>query len=450
MPHSGSGTMVPAGGGGAPGAFNIAQPLPYTLLSLPRYARLLGINPVHFAGATTQIAFPITRNSCQDVWSRYSWQADDRVGHEDLAYAIRQAEKDIAQAIHYWPAPVWICEEIQQYPQFHRPDLVQVGMLDARGYNKGLTLDYGKVIAPGTRAVTLIGSPVVIYSDQDADGFNERATVSIATTATDACELKVYFHGTGGAQDWEIRPVRSKSISAGTFTATFDSWLFIDPDVLSAYPTTDGFSAVDITAVAHYVATVDVYQEYNDATDVSAWLYWEPTSQGSSGFPCSCCGGSGCTACTLTVQDGCIHVRDANAGIVAPAPATYDAATGTWGAVAPAVCRDPDYVKMWYRTGLLDNRALCTSGCDYLSDWWAMTIAMLATARLERPFCSCSNATALALKWQQDLQISGSDGVSYNVTEADLANPLGTRRGEILAWKRIAGLSGRRMAVALA
>mgnify|MGYP003705714271 CR=1 FL=1 len=63
---------------------------------------------------------------------------------------------------------------------------------------------------------------------------------------------------------------------------------------------------------------------------------------------------------------------------------------------------------------------------------------------------SGDDATALALKWQQYLQVSGSDGVSYNVTEADLSNPFGTRRGEVLAWKRIAGMVGKRMGVALA
>jgi len=427
----------------------MATELPYTLLSLPRYARILGINPVHFAGATSTIVFPVTRNSCQDVWCRYSWQADDRVGHEDLAFAIQQAEHDIAHALHYWPAPVWICEEVQPYPTFHRPDLVQYSMSDSRGYDKGLHTVYGKVIAPGTRVASYVGTANVVYSDPDGDGFNERATVSVPTTFGIACELKVYFAGYGGAQEWEIRPALTRNLVGGVFTATFDSWLFIDPDELSAYPTTNGFSAIDITTTTHYVVTAEVWCEFNDPTAVSAQLVWEPTRLNSA-FPCTACGGTGCVACTLTIQDGCIHVRDAGAGIVVPAAATYDATSGAWGAVSTAVCRDPDYVKLWYRAGEIDNRALCDSRCEYLSDWWAQTIAMLATARLERPFCSCANATALSQKWQQDLQVSGSDGVSYNVTESDLSNPFGTRRGESLAWKRVAGLAGRRMGVALA
>lgn len=453
MPHSGSGTMQPAGGGGAVGPFTIAQPLPYTLLSLPRYARIMGINPVHFACAATPTVFPVMRNACQDVWSRYSWQADDRVGHEDLAYAILQAEQDIAAALHYWPAPVWRCEEVHPYPTFHRPDAIQYGMLDARGYGKGIVrTDYGYVIAPGVRALEYIGTGVVAYSDQDADGFNERATVTIPTTytnAADVCQFRVYFASCGGAQEWEIRPARSRALVGGNFIGIFDSWLFIDPDEQSAYPTTAGYSAIDITTTTHYVASVELWREYNDPTDVSARLYWEPTSIGEA-FPCSVCGGTGCSACTLTTQDGCIHVRDAQAGIVVPAAATYDTASSGWGSAQLSVCRDPDYVKIWYRAGLIDNKAMCASWCDYLSDWWALTIAMLATARLERPFCSCASATALAEKWQQDLQVSGSDGVSYSVTDVDLSNPFGTRRGESLAWKRIAGLVGRRMGVALA
>lgn len=427
--------------------------LPYTLLSLPRYARIMGINPVHFAGATTPTVFPVMRNACQDVWSRFSWQADDRVGHEDLAYAIAQAEQDIAEAIHTWPAPVWICEEVHPYPTFHRPDVVQYGMLDARGYGKGLHTKYGNVIAPGRRLMEFIGTANVAYSDPDADGFSELATVSVPTTYTAAnsslCEFKVFYPNKGGLAAWEIRPKFLHTFTAGNFQALFDSWLFIDPDLLGAYPTTAGFSAIDITTTTHYVTTADVYRETNDATDVSAQLYWEPTSRGEA-FPCSVCGGTGCSACTLTIQDGCIHVRDAEAGIVVPAAATYDVASAAWGSTQLSVCRDPDYVKIWYRAGLLDNYAMCNSACDYLSNWWALTIAMLATARLERPFCSCASATALAEKWQQDLAVSGSDGVGYNVTEADLTNPFGTRRGEILAWKRVAGLAGRRMGVVLA
>jgi hypothetical protein len=48
-PISGSGTMTPITGG-VPGAGTDIQPFPYTLLSIYRYARIMGITPLHFAG----------------------------------------------------------------------------------------------------------------------------------------------------------------------------------------------------------------------------------------------------------------------------------------------------------------------------------------------------------------------------------------------------------------
>ena len=41
----GSGTMTPIGGGVAGTGLGIANPIPYTWLSLPRYAQILGVNP---------------------------------------------------------------------------------------------------------------------------------------------------------------------------------------------------------------------------------------------------------------------------------------------------------------------------------------------------------------------------------------------------------------------
>ena len=76
-----------------------------------------------------------------------------------------------------------------------------------------------------------------------------------------------------------------------------------------------------------------------------------------------------------------------------------------------------------------------------------MSIAQIATARLQKPLCSCSNVTALADEWRQDVAVSGPGGVM--MTEDILNNPFGTRRGEVLAWKRVSKLALRRGRVAV-
>lgn len=442
---AGTGTVTPIEPG-APTGLDVAQPLTYTLLSLPRYARLMGINPVHFQGATAIDIFPVAPNRNNDVWPRYSWQASDRVSHDDLAHAIANAERDIADLLGYWPAPMWIEQDVREFPRYYRRDLFRQGGLNVRGQRVGINARWGKIISPGQRAVTLIDTATVAggsldYTDEDADGFAETATVQLATTLTDPCEIKVYFSGTDGEQEWEIRPARSKAISEGIFTAVFDSWLFINPDAQSAFPTTAGFSAIDISTVVNYVVSVDVYREYTNTSATSATFYWEPTPTITSAL-CPSCGGTGCVACTLTTQDGCLHVRDANAGIVVPAPAAYS--DGAWGASCFTVSRDPDYAKMWYYAGALDNRWLRGSTCDPLPLKFAEAIAWMATARLERPFCAGTVATALSVKLQTDLAVTQGD-VSFFVGPADLSNPFGTRRGEVQTWRRMRGLTERRM-----
>lgn len=414
----------------------------HTLLSLDRYAAIMGVNPVHFQGAAGTSYWPVSPNRNNDVWPQYSWQANDRVSREDLARAIANAERDITDVIGYWPAPMWIEQEIREFPHYYRRDLFRVGGGNVRGARVGINAAWGKIISPGQRAVSLVAdSTAPVYSDEDGDGWAETATLSFATTLTDACELHAYFEDKAGAQEWEIRPARSKSISGGTATLVFDSWLFVDPDLQTLPPTTEGWSAIVVEDTSNYVTSVDVYREYTDTTDTSAVFYWEPTPE-RLGVLCPNCGGAGCQACTLTTQDGCLHIRDANAGIVVPQPATYS--DGEWGGTCYTVCRDPDYVKLYYRCGLTSDRWRRGIECDPLALHFAEAIAWMATARLERPFCAGTVATALYKELQIDTSFTGTDS-SYFINPIDQANPFGTRVGEIRAWRRIRGMPERRM-----
>ena len=170
-------------------------------------------------------------------------------------------------------------------------------------------------------------------------------------------------------------------------------------------------------------------------------FYWEPTpSESLIDGLCGFCGGAGCEACTLTTQDGCLHVRDANRGVVVPQPATYDEDTAAWVGDRFTKCRDPDFVKIWYYSGDLDQGYLAGHALDPLPQVWANAIAWLATARLERPFCSCGNVQALCQKWQNDLAAVSStqqQAQSYQNAPDVLTNPFGSRLGEVMAWRRV-------------
>jgi hypothetical protein len=326
--------------------------------------------------------------------------------------------------------------------------------MNIRGQLKSIKTSYGKIIEPGQRAVTYIGTATAqgapcskTFSDEDGDGFDETVTVSCTgVTTTDECEIKVYFADHDGDPEWEIRPPRTREIAAGTFTATFYAWQLIDPDLWERFPTHayGGTQPIDLDDPTSFVTEVDIYREYNDPTATSAVLYWEPEPSAIGGGAVCSCGGTGCVRCTLTEQDGCATIRNAELGVLTVAPGTYDEDDGAWEAASWSVCRDPDEVKVYYYCGNLSELNRAGRRCTGLSDQWARVIAHLAAARLRRPLCDCSGASAL-VDWLQTDVALGTREQTYTVLWDDLSNPFGTRRGEMEAYRHCRSLEPGRI-----
>lgn len=435
-PSFGGTTGTPITGGAGSGAIS-AQPLPYTLLSLTRFAKVMGITPLHFARGYAHVpennhVFPDT--GCSSMWFKYDWQAYDQVSWMQLAQEIQTVERQIAEIIGYWPAPVWIEEEEHQYPSPYRAEYHGTGH-NVRGKPKSIKAEFGKFVTAGRRAVDLIGTATVTggslaYTDEDLDGFYETATITLATSLTNPREIKAYFVGADGAQDWEIREPRSVTISGGNVVMVFDSWLLIDPNLYENYPYgSEGTEAINVTTVGNFVNSVEVYREYTDDTQVSSKFYWETS--------CLACGGLGCAACNGSTQDGCLYVRDSQLGMVVPYPASYDSAEGQWtGASDWTEGYEPDRVKLWYYAGNQDQAFLRNNRLSPLSEFWARLIAELAITRLDRPLCECSNVRERADNLREDLLKVNRDR-SFFAT-ADIQNsPFGSKLGEVEAWRKI-------------
>jgi len=75
-----------------------------------------------------------------------------------------------------------------------------------------------------------------------------------------------------------------------------------------------------------------------------------------------------------------------------------------------------------------------------LDDYWANLIAILATARLELPLCTCSAAQSKVAMWRTD--VTRTDEVSFQLGMDALECPLGHRRGEVHVWKHLTGRPG--------
>jgi len=435
MGGSGVGYPITGPSGSPISPSGLTEPLPYTHLSLSRFARIMGISPAHFFGGTAvnlnpQI-FPV--RSCSGVWQKYSWQDADRVSRFDIAVEIANAEREISEFMGYWPSPRWITEEKHVYPSFHRPEYRGTGT-DVSGRLKAIDTSTGKVIEGGRRGVTLLGSATVSgsdlsYSDEDGDGYYETATVAVNTSYTDINELKVYHTGYGGAMEWEIRHPRKKEVSGGVATFIFDSWLFIDPELYEAMPDEDGPNAIDISDTSNLVVQVDIYREYTDTTQAAAVFRWEYDPI------CSCCSGSGCEICSDTTQNGCLAVRNSEVGLVAPMPGSYDSDSGVWLKASWTASVEPHRVDLWYKAGLISDAYKRGISIDPLPIDIARVIARLATSRLERNLCGCSNVQMLSEYLRTDTTRTSSQGTFTFVTPGIVENPFGTRVGEVEAYR---------------
>jgi len=420
----------------------MARASTYTLLSLDRYAKIMQINPVRFNGGDEititdgSIIFP-RYNDVQGIWPQYGYQTSDAIGREDIATQINVAEKDIAAYLGWFPAPVWLEQEQHTYPRNLRPDVFGNG-LTQRGYYKSIKAKYAKFISSGQRAVTLIQNVAITYTDVDLDGFKETATITAATTLTDLKEIKVYVPGKNGAKIWEIRDPKSVTISGGNFIAVYNTWQMIDPDAWEQFPTNENngsAAGIDITNPANLLTRADVYREYNDYTATAATFMWEHLA--SEPIFCTVCQGAGCSACAYDTQDGCLHARDVDNGMVVPTPATYDTDSAQWVMDSWSLCREPDLVKIYYRSGAMDEDYINGTSYEPLSNFFAQIIAYMATARLERSFAANNNVMLFANTLMRDKTLQQPDGNSFFLDEGSRANPFGTRVGEIYAWKQL-------------
>jgi len=413
-------------------------PQVYTLLPLAEYARIMGINPIQFMSARAPDLF--ADSGCTDRWRQYAWQDDTKASREELAYEIARAERDIAKELGYWPGPMFIEDEEKEYPQFYRHGYVGRYGHDANHQQKSVKLQYGKFIAGGKRAVSLVGTATVggsslEYVDDDGDGFNEHARITVATSLTDACELKIYFNGKSGAKEWEVRPLKKKEISGGDFVATVDSWLLLDPELLHAFPgpSVTGYQDLDAADANNYVQAVDVYREYIDPTE-QCYLMWEGSDT------CEC-GGTGCSVCGYSTQAACLTPRDKLLSFVNPTPGTYDAVNNIWAYAELTEGYEPKKVKTSYLSGA---RELNYSGCYQVPRDLALAITYMATARLARPLCTtCETLRKREEELKEDLIFitSGGDATRF-VTREVLNCPFGTRYGELEAWRIVKSRKG--------
>ena len=406
-------------------------------LSLDRWARIMGISPLHFNGIQTR-----EPGVCAAIWFQYEWQTADRVSREEVARAIAEAEQQIERHVGYRLLPSWEREEHQLTARGPAPEYIRVIPSEIRGFPQAVKANWGHVLSGGVRAQTLLeAGAAVVYTDGDGDGYDETATVTATVPAgTLPCEVRPFYPGESN-QQYEIRPA-AVSVAGVTATIVFRR----EQAVLKALieremiPTSDSqLRAVDGMVDANFLDEVDVYRVFNDPQTQATFL-WEPFAS------CDCETAGGCTECQFSTQTGCLIEREKRLGWVGYRPATWNATTAVFDGAEWAVERQPEMARLYYYAGWQDLTQTCPR--VQMDPGWERTVAYFAAALLDRPICECNNVHAWLDHWRRDLAIPGKDE-GLRISDADLRCPFGTRRGAVNAWHRLReeGVSIGRVAV---
>ncbi len=360
---------------------------------------------------------------------QHAWQAASAVGREDVARVIRQAEDDIERHLNHHLVPTW---DVQEDAMVSPAGIMEDFNLTHRTY-KGTNLTvrarWGHFVSGGVEAKTLLfANAIVTYTDNDLDNYEETATIVITTSGiTNLDEAAVYFAGENGADVWEIRPLRTVTLSGTTLTITCFKHQLVDPNKWEA------LSAISIDGDdnKNFVSSVDVYRHFNDP-QTQALLIWHPLQN-----ECAC-GTTSCPGCSLSSQTGCLRSEVPKLGVLAFEPATWDAVDEEFDAVGLALTRSPDRVRASYYSGFRD----LTKARPTLQMASELEYAVLyySLALLDRPICGCNNIEDTVRRWAEDLALNWSNpsgSATWALGPGLRDNPFGTRRGAIYAWQRI-------------
>jgi len=406
-----------------------------TKLPLSEWARMLGLHPLHFE----QVRLPTTNNfGCSDIYFQNGYQTADHVSREDIAIAIAEAESKIEGALGYRLCPTWEVDEWHMTTRPHQSDLFNINSADIRGLKSTVQADWGWMISGGIKSTELIEAAAgITYSDPKSTGYDELATVVVATTVVDKNEIHVYYPGHAGDEAWEIRPIEVV-IAAGNATITFKRELAVIEEKIETFETEDKEAIYDEDT--DFLDEVDVYRVYNDPQTQVSFL-WEPFAN-----VCGVCGGSGCSTCAYTTQGGCLILRsNPRQSIVGFSPGTWDNdndvfVSGTW-----SIGRMPEITRLYYYSGWRDKSAKYVSR---MPERWGRAVAYYAASLLDRPPCECS--ANVWGKWRQDLTLisgdedgrpyfrePGGERTSRGSGTGKTENPFGTTRGALNAWRMV-------------
>lgn len=373
------------------------------------------------------------KGNCRPIIRQYGWQAGDAVSRTQIAQALTLAEAQLREQLGCPIAPQFLEAELP-WPQLLDKRLLRRSSLGSDGRWLSVTLPDAEVRAVGLETISVLDdAAAVTYADDDGDGLVDRFTVTLADSTTPLEQIAVYvsaanrYDGSDLSARWQVRPTTATR-AGGTVTITGRAWTAVRP-VLYEGAAASALNGLDPADMAIYQGTMDVARSYaapagTTPATAQAELIWE-----SLPWPwCACPVRTSDPASTASAVAR-VGIRDAEAGVVTPAEAVYDATTGSWAAADVWTwwgCRPPDRVIVRYQAGLPLAAAEVAAPWDRL-------VTGFAAALLARPLAGCEDTASLIHQWQVDVTRAAGGTTFQAQRSAD--NPFGPRRGQIDAYQ---------------
>lgn len=345
-------------------------------LTLDRFAAIVGYNPVHFNGGYGASIFPST--GCAGVWTQYAWQ--NRAGivsRGEIAAEIAVTEREFANIVGW-----------NIYPTYSQ----KLALVQSNGV---VDLDVRKLVAIGQRVATFIDTPTITYSDADGDSYKETATITVAISDSDL-DYRPFFPSKDGAPEWQITPYTAR-VSGGILTIVLPSWVCVDPILWEEHPGYDGVAPLDMDDTNTYLTELDIYSVATVAPTTISIVHGD-----------------------LTTTVNTVDIISYDYGIIQLSNSIDQSGCATVSAGRAVIP---------YLAG--NNDASCENGLSHLL---ATAVAHCVIARLARHSCGCSNAQEL---WDEMKRDTAARGTTSFMGFAMRDNPLGTRAGEIDAWRKL-------------
>lgn len=389
----------------------------------------MGYNPWHFWGMIPQQS-PIT-SKCNGLVYKYPWQGADFSGRLEVIRAIETAESRLREWLGYDVAPRY-SSALLDLPTYYEADLARYGGASPVGLGASIKYPYGHLITLGTEVLTLLESDVsVVTEDRDGDGLEETFSVTFSTDILDVSQFALFFNvddrnGDGPLDEYEVRPFTRVIMEAGEVTIEGGAWLLVRPIRYEGF-NTYGLNPEDVGVLA---ATLDVYLR-TTACENQVNLIWNSTEHPCFSLePCPDVeAGAGSTTGLVTIQH-------AEIGLLSSQYTVFNTNTNSWCSGTLDICQP---FPQWMRVNALAGYRADAMG--RMSRQWQEIVARLASAELVRVISGCEHACREIQRWQFDVsRAAGANDEQYAVSQEDLANPIGTRMGQVYAWRQVRNL----------